>query len=133
MSETITEPTVVKREIVSHKVEGKSHSDLESIYALETPEGANLGYEIHIAQKEGDPLVFPLRFQRGPVKEVGANGVSIEALIAIGEDQLGRVNKPPLGCAETTYARTNLQKALRFLRKRTLDRVARGVEGASKP
>ena len=68
-------------------------------------------------------------FQNGPIKEVGVNGITGEALLAIQIDRLRSFQAGPYACRENALALTNLEQALMWLQKRTRDRLARGVEG----
>ena len=70
-----------------------------------------------------------ISFQNGPIKEVGTNGVTQEALLAIVEDRLKGFQSGPYACRENAVALTKIQEALMWLQKRTRDRLARGVEG----
>lgn len=70
-----------------------------------------------------------VRFQRGPVKECGVNGVTNEALFAVVIDRLEKFQAGPFACAENASALWYLKGALRKLDERTAKRVARGVEG----
>lgn len=79
--------------------------------------------------KESEATRFPVRFQNGPIKEVGTNGVTHEALLAIVEDRLIGFQSGPYACRENAVALTKIQEAMMWLQKRTRDRLARGVEG----
>lgn len=68
-------------------------------------------------------------FQNGPIGEVGVNGVTQEALLAIVIDRLRSFQAGPFSCRENAIALTKCEEALLWLKKRTLDRMARGVEG----
>lgn len=68
-------------------------------------------------------------FQNGPIGEVGVNGVTQEALLAIVIDRLQAFQKGPYACRENALALTKCEEALHWLQHRTLARVARGVEG----
>ena len=70
-----------------------------------------------------------LDFQNGPVKEVGYPGISNEALIAILIHRLQAFQEGPFKSQENEFAWAKLEEARLWLHKRTLDRVARGVEG----
>lgn len=70
-------------------------------------------------------------FQKGPIKENGVNGCHNEDLIAIVIDRLQCLNQGDFACRENSIAITKLEEALMWLRKRTDDRVKRGVEGTS--
>jgi hypothetical protein len=68
-------------------------------------------------------------FQNGPIGEVGVNGVTQEALLAIVIDRLQSFQNGPYACRENALALTKCEEALHWLQHRTLARVARGVEG----
>jgi len=69
-----------------------------------------------------------IAFQNGPVKEVGINGITNEALLSIVIHRLQELNKQ-FPCRENSLAITNLEQGLMWLEKRTADRKKRGVEG----
>src|SRR5690606_1809470 len=68
-------------------------------------------------------------FQNGLIGEVGVNGVTQEALLAIVIDRLQCFQHGPYACRENALALTKCEEALHWLQHRTLARVARGVEG----
>lgn len=68
-------------------------------------------------------------FQNGPINEVGVNGVTHEALLEILIDRLKGFQSGQYACRENAVALTHLETAKLWLAKRTLDRMARGVEG----
>lgn len=71
----------------------------------------------------------PVLFQNGPIKELGVNGVTQEALLAIVIDRLRSFQAGPFSCRENAIALTHAETALMWLQKRTTDRLRRGVEG----
>lgn len=73
-----------------------------------------------------------IKFQRGPIAEVGVNGLTNESLLAIVIDRLAGAQDGPFKCRENALAITKIEEASLWLAKRTLDRMARGVEGQSK-
>ena len=79
------------------------------------------------------PTVKFLQFQDGPPSEVGINGVTEEALIAVLIDRLERFNEGPYRCRQNSVAITKLEEALMWLGDRTAERSERGVEGTLKP
>lgn len=89
------------------------------------PGGAHHDYEL--AGFAGGPL--RVRFQIGGIAEQGANGVSNEALLVIVLDRLRSFQKGPFACRANGAAIEDIEYALSALESRTLDRVARGVEG----
>lgn len=126
------------REITDHKLNGLN--DALSIVVLDEPGqgGANHEYEI-IGHDEngnqitelGNPVHHTIHFQNGPIKEVGVNGISGEALLAIVIDRLRSFQSGPFACRENAVALTNLEQGMMWLQKRTRDRLARGVEGTN--
>lgn len=68
-------------------------------------------------------------FQNGPIPEVGVNGVTQEALLAIVIDRLRAFQAGPYACRENALALTKIEEALHWLHHRTRARMDRGVEG----
>lgn len=68
-------------------------------------------------------------FQNGPVPQNGANGITVEALLAICEDRLKCFQAGPFACEENQEALLHIQAALGTLNDRTRARIARQVEG----
>lgn len=89
------------------------------------PGGANHAYLI-----TGD-MISPvlLAFQNGAIGEVGVNGITHEALIAVLIDRLQGFQRGPYVCRENALALTKLEETLHWLNHRTRLRVERGVEG----
>lgn len=99
------------------------------VFAVDEPEfNANHVYEVESASN--DPVnLTTVHFQKGPIKENGVNGCMNEDLIAMVIDRLESFQDSPYKCRENALAITKLEEALLWLRKRTMDREARGVEG----
>lgn len=70
-----------------------------------------------------------INFQEGPIKECGVNGVCNEDLIAMVITRLEHFQESEFACRENALAITKLEEALLWLRKRTMGREQRGVEG----
>ncbi len=70
-----------------------------------------------------------IHFQEGPIKECGVNGVCNEDLINMVLCRLEHFQNSEFRCRENALAATALEEALLWLRKRTMAREARGVEG----
>lgn len=124
------------REITSHKVNGLNEA--LDINVLDEPGagGANHHYCVYLPndavnQELNASLAFHVRFQNGPIAEVGVNGISQEALLAIVEDRLKSFQAGPYACRENAIALTKIQEAMHWLHHRTRERMARGVEGTS--
>lgn len=127
------------RNITSHKVNGLNEA--LTITVLDEPGqgGANHIYAILWDQPDtGDPSghtmlreSIDIQFQNGPIKEVGVNGISGEALLAIVEDRLKSFQAGPFSCRENALALTHIQEAIHWLHHRTNERLQRGVEGTN--
>ena len=82
-------------------------------------------------QHEGWPqsILADIHFQEGPIKECGVNGVMNEDLIVMIICRLEHFQKSEFACRENAVAITKLEEALMWLRKRTMGREVRNVEG----
>ena len=119
------------RKITSHKVNGLNDELEISVLDESGAGGANHEYAIE-AGRDGEQsrtVSKVFRFQNGPIKESGVNGISGESLIAIVIDRLECFQKGPYACRENALALTKLQEAMHWLHHRTRDRESRGVEG----
>lgn len=94
--------------------------------------GANHDYIIRVPLKSGVTRNDAILFQNGPIAEVGVNGVTQEALLAIVIDRLRSFQRGPFSCRENALALTKCEEALHWLQQRTLERMRRGVEGQNK-
>jgi hypothetical protein len=90
--------------------------------------GANHYYEIGCLDAG---TLAEVRFQNGPIKEAGINGVTHEALLCIVADRLRSFQAGPFACSENALALQGVEAALFWLSKRTADRQARSVEGTN--
>ena len=91
---------------------------------------ANHEYSVSTTQEPSDILQV-VKFQKGAIKENRVNGVMNEDLIAMVIDRLQGFQDGDYKCRENAIALTKLEEALLWLRKRTMDRERRGVEGTS--
>lgn len=89
---------------------------------------AGHNYDISLPNVNPPENLIAIRFQNGPVKEVGVNGITNEALLAVIVHRLQELNKQ-FPCRENSLAITNIEQGLMWLEQRTKNRVARGVEG----
>jgi len=96
--------------------------------------GYNHYYISPVNQKDNEPCgeFGYIKFQTGPVKEVGLNGCFNEDLIVIVLDRLQCFQACEFKCRENALAITKLEEALHWLRHRTDDRKKRGVLGIYK-
>lgn len=103
------------------------------VYVITSPEDR----EVNNAATQGDgPDVNciianrgVIRFQNGPINENGVNGITQEVLLEIVADRLRSFQAGPYSSKENAVALTHVETAQLWLHKRTLDRMARGVEG----
>ena len=96
---------------------------------------ANHVYVIEQVMEEGsdqsDKSLGTVKFQNGPIKENGVNGIHNEDLIVIVIDRLQGFQAGEYNCHANGEAIKYLEDALISLRKRTEERRLRGVEGTS--
>jgi hypothetical protein len=95
------------------------------------PGGGRHQYKVvHVQDAERtDEAHVRINFQRGPVVEVGVNGVQDEGLLAVLIDRLQRFQKGLYSCRENALVLTKLQEAQHWMEHRKQDRARRGVEG----
>lgn len=119
----------MSREITTHKVNGCNEA--LRVEAVDEPGsgGANHHYEINGHIRNGVNERTHIRFQDGPIKEVGTNGLTHEALTAVIIDRLEAFQRGPFACAENQEALDLYRAAMTALKSRTEKRLARGVEG----
>lgn len=70
-----------------------------------------------------------IQFQNGGLKEVGPNGITDQALLAVVLDRLRSFNDGPYRCRENSVMITKIEEALMWGEKRGNDRARRNVEG----
>lgn len=125
------------RTLTDHIVSGDQAVQLQ-IEVTDEPGagGANHEYLIMLpplaTQGDGNSTkqnAFRISFQNGPIKEVGVNGITQEALLAIVIDRLRSFQSGAYACEANAFALSHCQSALLELQKRTRARIARGVEG----
>ncbi len=129
------------RELTSHKVNGLNEVLAVQVHDEPGSGGACHKYRIRctIPVNESTPdkwdtlkAACDINFQNGPIAEVGVNGISNEALLAVVEDRLFGFSNGPFNCRENLVALSHVREAMAALLSRTKDRTARGVEGTSK-
>lgn len=120
------------RQLTGHQVNGCN--EVIVIEVLDEPGQGGACHNYRISGLKG-PLdhhpipTIDIRFQNGPLKEVGTNGITHEALLAILIDRLQGFQSGPYACEENGTALIMLQDAQASLQRRTKARVDRGVEG----
>lgn len=126
------------RNITAHKV--NPANDKLHIEVVDQPGagGANHRYVITGFDAETNKSYDRLRdkrtssvvlFQNGAINEVGVNGVTHEALLAIVQDRLESFQQGPFACEENAEALKHIAEAQAFLQARTKSRIDAGVEG----
>ena len=70
-----------------------------------------------------------LMFQNGPIGDVGVNGITDEALLAVLIHRREGLQAGPYATKHGAAALEALESAMTHLQARTLERQARGVEG----
>ena len=125
---------MAKRELTSHRVNECNESI--NVLVMDDPGcgGACHHYRIEPITSPGDHpegAINPcdIRFQNGPIAEVGVNGVTQEALLAVLIDRLSGFQDGPYACEENRQALFCIHSAKEWLHRRTKDRLERGVEG----
>ena len=120
------------REILTHKVNGLNEA--LRIGVLDEPGSGGACHKYEIAWGDGpDEMsqanpVF-IKFQTGPIKESGVNGISGEALLAIVRDRLECFQAGPYAFETNQQALTHVVASMESLHSRTKERIERGVEG----
>lgn len=103
-----------------------------TVQAIDDPGSGNAHhkYEIaHRAEGHGSMILAEIKFQDGPILEVGNNGVHNEDLLAIVAHRLKCFQSSAFACKENGDALSHVEQALRTLAMRTNRRVAAGIEG----
>lgn len=77
--------------------------------------------------------VIAIRFQEGPLTQVGANGCQLEDVIDVLVERLQGFQRGPFACRENALAITKLEEARLWLSARNWKRQAQGVEGTNAP
>ncbi len=119
------------RTITHHKLNGLNEAI--QIMVMDEPGQGGACHHYNVSLIDGDRAIglAELKFQNGPIKEAGLNGISQEALLAIVIDRLESFQDGQYACAENELALIQIQTAMMWLQKRTRDRLARGVEGTN--
>jgi hypothetical protein len=123
------------RQLTDHIVPGDSANHQLTIKVLDEPGQGGACHEYLITGPSavfGANIAFQhIVFQNGPIKEVGVNGVTHEALLAILIDRLRSFQAGPYACLENRTALDHLLGALSDLQSRIRKRIARNVEGTN--
>ena len=129
------------RELSGHKV--NPANDVLKVEVLDEPGSGGANHLYHItgfnsATNPSDPWTArhgqpaehsTILFQNGPIGEVGVNGLTHEALLAILIDRMEGFQAGPYASPDNQEALDAMRTAQTALQRRTLARMARGVEG----
>lgn len=125
------------RELSDHKV--NPANDLLTVRTMDEPGsgGAHHAYLIEGFDNtknpsdpdDQEPNTTLILFQNGPIAEVGVNGITHEALLAILCDRMRCFQAGPYASADNAEALAHMEQAQAALQRRTRARMARGVEG----
>ncbi len=113
------------RKLSDHKLPGLNEALEITVLDAVGADGANHLYEIAFVKGNmGGTSRTIISFQNGPIKEVGVNGISTEALLAIVMDRLEAAQAESFSRDDNATARKHAELALFWMQKRTKDRLA---------
>jgi hypothetical protein len=94
-------------------------------------DGAHHLYQIDVRDPQKGSNIYRtmLMFQKGGLQDVGPNGLTDQALIAIVLDRMRGFQEGPYKCDENIPVILHLESVLEVFRIRAEERAARGVEG----
>jgi len=121
------------RELREHLLNNKD-VDVLFIHVIDEPAfgGMNHVYEIASSNSVFADTIDMVRFQYGPVKEQGVNGISDVALLAVLIDRLRSFQASPFACEENGQTLMHLEEAMNWQNFRRQNRIDQGVQGTSK-
>ena len=122
------------RTLTDHIVSGDQTMQLK-LNVLDLPGAGGANHEYAISWEGtvpgGPDSSIQISFQNGPIKEFGVNGITQEALLAIVIDRLRSFQAGPFSCRANAIALTKIEESLMWLKRRTVARIKRGVEGTN--
>lgn len=101
----------------------------EKNFANNAPHYFEVRQSENYTDRERTAPLLNIKFQEGPIKESGVNGVMDEDLLAMVITRLEHFQESEFRCQENFMALLKLEEAALWLRKRTMGREDRGVEG----
>ena len=107
------------------------HSDSNGVVAcaiLEDDGSGKAGHFYEVTRPGDRHVIGELKFQLGPVKEAGINGITTEAILSCLIDRT-KILDGLFPCDENKRAIQHMEEALVNLEVRTARRIMRGVEG----
>lgn len=112
--------TILKNDLITQKYTCIEHEDDIKF---------NAPHHFKVYDVTNFDVLAEVNFQEGAIKESGVNGVMNEDLIAMVIARLEGFQNSEFRCRENACAITKLEEALMWLKKRTISRENRGVEG----
>lgn len=112
--------------------EGEEYAGMRTQVLVEPdigPGGGRHVYKVLHVKSDSRARFLRIDFQRGPVVEVGVNGIQDEGLLQVLIDRLRSFQAGPYSCRENALALTKLEEAFHWMEARKRDRIARNVEG----
>ena len=88
-------------------------------------------YDLSWLEQDGSGMSVEIAFQRGPIKEVGVNGVTNEALLAVLIHRMTGFQSGEFACSSNQVALDHLAGAMLAFKSRTKRRIEQGVEGTN--
>ena len=129
--EPIEEPVEIPMKELEHDLLTSKHT----VVFEGTCQGSNVPSVFQVYKQNEDGLrefFLEIRFQEGPIKEKGVNGIFNEDLIAMVIRRLEGFQQTEFKCRENAMAITKLEEAMMWLRKRTVGREKKGIIGTHK-
>ena len=120
------------RTITTHKVGGVD--EMLQIEVLDEPGPGGACHQYRVSEDTEAESAMPayiIKFQKGPIKENGLNGMTQEVLLAIVRDRLEGFQAGDFVCELNQVALDHVCEAMAALQQRTRDRIDRNVEGTS--
>lgn len=87
---------------------------------------------VKMISRENGEEIESVKFQSGPVREVGLNGIFVEDLLEATAKRLETYQNSKYNCDENEEALQHVREALKSLDRRTQKRILKNVEGTSK-
>lgn len=115
------------RTIEDHKV--NPANDTLTLTVVDEPGSGGGHHHYAIDCGSNEDVATDIKFQNGPIAEVGVNGLTHEILLAIVADRLRCFQKGPYATKANACALTHIEEAMHWLQQRTIERMRRGVEG----
>ena len=88
-------------------------------------------HEFSVVNKENGNILSEIKFQRGPIKEVGRNGISDEDLLIMVALRLKHFQETDYACYENATAIEHILKALDSLSARRKRRKSKNIDSTS--